>query len=111
MNDLVSAKSTLPVVGDILCGTYGYDASIAKFFKVLKVTNASVVIAQLDANNKYNQGGINWTSEPILDVIHEDTEPLRRRFNSHHNSYYVKLNSYTTLSKWSGYPVQCYNHR
>jgi hypothetical protein len=110
MNDLVSAKSTLPVVGDILCGTYGYEACIANFYKVTKVTKSSVRIAYLSANNKYNQGGMNWTSEPILDVINEDTEPLLRRFNSHHNSYYVKLNSYTTLSKWSGYPVQCYNH-
>ena len=115
MNSILSSASVAtqavinkPVVGDVLCGSYGYEASIANFFKVLKVTNASVVIAQLDANNVYAQGGMDWTSTPILDSVVGDE--LIKRFKPCGDSYFVKLSSYCTLYKWSGKSVECYNH-
>lgn len=101
-------KNSKPEVGDILCGTFGYEASIAKFYKVLKVTNASVGIAQLDAKNIYSQGGMNWTSMPIVDQTYGKT--ITKRFKSDVDSYRVKLESYCVLYQWEGKPVQCYNH-
>ena len=115
MNSILSSASVAtqavinkPVAGDILCGSYGYEASIARFYKVLKVTNASVVIAQLDANNVYKQGGMDWTSTPILDSVVGDE--LTKRFKPCGDSYFVKLSSYCTLYKWSGKSVECYNY-
>jgi hypothetical protein len=115
MNSILSSASVAiqavvnkPVAGDILCGSYGYEASIARFYKVLKVTNASVVIAQLDANNVYKQSGMDWTSTPILDSVVGDE--LTKRFKPCGDSYFVKLSSYCTLYKWNGKSVECYNH-
>lgn len=115
MNSILSAASVAtqavvnkPVAGDILCGSYGYEASIARFYKVLKVTKASVVIAQLSTNNVYQRGGMEWTSTPILDDVAGDE--LTKRFKPCGDSYLVKLSSYCTLYKWSGKSVECYNY-
>lgn len=98
-----------PKVGDILVSCYGYEASIARWAKVVAVTGKSVKIVRLPANNNYTGGGgMNWTSTPALDRIHGKTEI--KRVSASGNSYMVKDTSFSNFYVWDGNPVECYNH-
>lgn len=99
----------LPKVGDVLVGTYGYEACIAVFAKVIAVTNASVKITLLDQNNSYS-GPMEWKSLPILNSYIGDTLMKRFKTGGYDCGYVVNYNSYTHLSKWNGNALNCYNY-
>ena len=116
MNSIISpsltSKPTVvngPKVGDILCSTYGYEACIANFAKVVAVTKASVKIVRLGVNEVYTGGGgLTWDSTPNLNA--EGSEVETKRFSACGETYRVKNTSFSNYYPWSGKPVSCYNY-
>ena len=97
-----------PKVGDILVATYGYEACIANFAKVVAVTKASVKIRAIGSTDTHT-GPMNWVSTPNENRISDETQT--RRFRLHSNGEYsVKNTSFSTYFIWKGKPVSCYNH-
>lgn len=114
MNSIISpalaAKPAVvngPKVGDILCSTYGFDACIAHFAKVVEVTKASVKIELLGNIDNYT-GPMTWDSKPNVDS--SGGEIHTKRFKACGNTYSVKDSSCATFYPWSGKPVNCYNY-
>lgn len=102
-----AAPKNGPKVGDILCGTYGYEACIAVFAKVVGVTGSSVRVVELDDSRVYSNGGMDWVSTPI---VNSDGPVVIKRVKPVGDSYRIKWNSCVNLYKWDGESVSCYNH-
>lgn len=110
-SSIIASKPALvngPKVGDILVSTYGYDACIAHFAKVIEVTKASVKIVRLGNSDTYKgTGGMNWTSMPDFSTS-GDVET--KRFKPCGDTYKVKDTSCATYYPWNGKPIECYNY-
>lgn len=106
---LTNAPATVngPKVGDILCSTYGYEACIANFAKVVAVTKASVKIVRLGVNEEHT-GNMTWKSTPNLNREGDKVET--RRFRVCGDSYSVKSTSFSNYYPWGGNPISCYNY-
>ena len=96
-----------PKVGDILCSTYGYDACIAHFAKVVAVSKASVKIELLGTIDNYTSP-MTWESKPNVDSYGGSVHT--KRFKACGDTYSVKDTSCATFYPWSGKPVNCYNY-
>ena len=100
-----------PKVGDILCGFYGYEASIATFAKVVGVTDKSVKVVELDQRHDYhpNSGGMYWTAFPTNNG--RSGKVITKLFKSDNDKgYRIKWSSYQNLyGPWTGTSVECYN--
>lgn len=98
-----------PKVGDILKGSYGYEASIPVFAKVLAVTPTSVKVVELEGRSfGYKTGGMEWkvemTDNPIGQVMTKKVKPTE-------NGYRIKWNEYCTLwGPWTPQVVDAYNY-
>ena len=90
-------------VGDILLGTWGYEACIATFAQVTAVKPKSIVVREIGQTRK-NQDCMNWVSTPNRD---EFVGPPMVKKVTKYNS--IKWTNYCGLHKWSGSPVECYN--
>ena len=99
-----------PKVGDILVGSYGYEASYANFAKVLKVNAKTVVLGHMGSTSEYkaNTSGMNWDAMPNLDG--GTTGAKVKRFIANEKGYMVKNWGCCTLRKWDGEPVSCYDY-
>lgn len=114
MNSIISpALDTKPAVingpkiGDILCSTYGYEACIAHFAKVVAVTKASVKLELLGTIDNYTSP-MTWESKPNVDS--SGGTVVTKRYKADGDSYRVKDTSCATFYPWSGKPVNCYNY-
>lgn len=97
-----------PKVGDILLSTWGYEASIATWAKVVGVTGKSVKIAYIGAIEKHT-GPMEWTSLP--DVNSVGKKVVTKRFTPAGSSYKVKDSSFSNFYPWKGTePISCYNY-
>lgn len=107
--DLTNAPAIVngPKVGDILVSTYGYEACIASFAKVVAVTKASVKI-QMIGRNENHTGPMTWVATPNPNVVGEEVST--RRFRAYGDSYSVKSTSFSNFYPWSGKPINCYNY-
>lgn len=93
-----------PKVGDILVSTWGYDQTNADFYKVLKVSKAMVTITRLESNEVSEKG--NWMFGKATAMVNNERGPVEnRRFKSSADSYYIKINSYSSAHPWDGTPV------
>ena len=93
-------------VGDILVSTYGYEACIARFAKVIAVTKASVKIENLGTIENPTSP-MTWESRPNIDSTGGNVQT--KRFKVIGETYAVKDSSYATFFIWNGKPVNCYN--
>ena len=96
-----------PKVGDILVSTYGYDACIASFAKVVGVTKSSVKI-QMIGHIEDHTGPMTWNAMPDFNRVGEEVST--RRFKAYGDSYSVKSTSFSNFYPWSGKPISCYNY-
>lgn len=97
-----------PKVGDILVSTYGYEACIAHWAKVVAVGKNSIKIVRLGCNNKYTGGGgMTWESTPDLNTA---GNPETKRFKPIGESYRVKDSDCANFYVWGGKPISCYNY-
>ena len=100
-----------PKVGDVLMGTYGYEACIPTFVKVVGVSGKSINVQHIETRSVYkpNGAGMEWTVFPNKDVV---AGPIvRKMFKAAGNGYKVKWSSYQNLyGPWTGTSVEAYNY-
>ena len=94
-------------VGDILVSTWGYDACIADFYKVVGRTTASLKLVRLQ--NKNAGDWVAGTSEPDLGRPSYGKISTARLKSYYTGSECVKVNGHIA-SLWNGKPVSTYNH-
>ena len=97
----------VPKVGDILVSTYGYEACIARFAKVVAVTKASVKIEHLGTIENPTSP-MTWESRPNIDSTGGTVQT--KRFKAIGETYAVKDSSFATFFPWNGKVVNCYNY-
>lgn len=95
-----------PKVGDILYSSWGYDQTNIDFYKVLKVTKASVKIQKTGKKLVGGQGG---PQEKVVSdmVVRSDSKPMTKRFRQDSykaDAYSVKISSYASAYLWDGQP-------
>lgn len=95
-----------PKEGDILYSPWGYDQTNIDFYKVLKVTKASVKIGKIP---KKVIGGQGSPSEQVVPVTSARPEGkmMTKRFKQdpyHTDRYYVNISSYASAYLWDGQP-------
>jgi len=91
--------------GDILECSWGYDQTNIDFYYVIK--KAGSYITFIPMSNKiveYNNNDM--TGKVIPNEPNYNAKPLRRKIqkSSISNSLWVKINSYSSASKWNGKP-------
>lgn len=104
-------STVTPKVGDVLCGSYGYEASIATFAKVVAVTGKSVKVVELDQRCEYhpNSGGMYWTAFPLVNSTRTG-KVVTKLVKASDTGYRIKWSSYQSLfGPWTGTSVECYN--
>lgn len=102
MNDTVAIAT--PMVGDILASSWGYDQTNVDFYKVKKVTAASVVIVQI-CTRETDEGFMTGKATPV-DV--EQGAPMTKRVNQIGGYRYgVRIASYAAAYLWDGKPKYC----
>jgi len=109
MNSILAPKPEVingPKVGDVIVSNWGYEANIASFAKIIAVTNKSVKLVRLGANDKYT-GAMEWTSTPDFS---KPGKIETKRFTPAGNSYRVKDSTFANFYLWNGKPVNCYNY-
>lgn len=101
--------SATPKVGDYLCGTWGYDATLLTAVVVVGVSGKSVKVREVSLNNVYhpNMGGMFWTSTP--DVTKPVGDVVVKRVTPCGDGYRIKWNNYLNLYLSSPKPVECSN--
>lgn len=92
--------------GDILVGSFGYEASIAKWYRVLKRTQKTVVLQELEGK-RLGGGLMDWTEVPTDE---ECGKPFRRKVHSWGDSEHVQVEDYIYAYIWDGSPECCYNY-
>lgn len=94
--------------GEILLSIWGYEACMASFYKVIRITPKSVVVAEFRDHLKTG----NWvegTSEPI---VNENLgTPMTKQVKLFSDGKpYIRINSNSYATRWNGKAVNTYNH-
>lgn len=93
-------------IGDILVSSYGYNCSLVSFYKVVRVTKASVYLQELrykfTEHDGYGQAG-----KVIPSNEESSSEPFMRRVGRHNynNQEFVAISKYEYAYAWDGNPV------
>lgn len=95
--------------GDVLVSTWGYDARLATFWKVLKVTAKTVKIVELK-DQRHTGDWFKGTSEPILNDNYGKVENPRIKDFRSDGVKCLKTKDYGYAYLWDGKPVNTYNH-
>lgn len=92
-------------VGMILVCSFGYNCTLVNFYKVVRVTNSSVWLQQLESqwesHDGYGQVG------KVIPSNHETKDkPFMRRIQHRHydNQEYVMISKYQYAYIWDGKP-------
>lgn len=103
-----TTNKNTPVVGDIVVALYGYEATIETFAIVTKVSAKRVSVQTIGSNRVYTGGGgMNWTATPNVE---DKGQIVSRGWKDAGDGYRIKNNEYSSYFKWSGKPLECYNH-
>ena len=94
-------------IGDILVNTFGYDARIATFWKVVGKTAKSVKIARM--LDTYSTGDWSDGTTAAKTDSRLGNVTTRRLTNSYDNRPCVKT-EYGFAYVWDGKPLRTYNH-
>lgn len=95
----VVTPANTPKVGDILCGSWGYDATLYTFVKVVGVTGKSVKVREMETeSSNFQTGGMQWTEKLTGNLRGEIKTKLVKLTEK---GYKIKWNSYLNL--WGPY--------
>ena len=95
----------LPKVGDILVGTWGYEACLATFVRVIEVKAATVRVVELSQI----QTGDLQAGTAMPDLNGNRGTPKLKKVKNYDGDYYIKWDT-CALGLWNGKPVNTYNH-
>lgn len=100
-------------VGDVLVRTWGYDARLANFYKVIARTPASVKVRELDQIRAGDWHDGTSTPTDTFKANAEEFRPRVKVMTSFRNENV--MNEYVTIKDnlcdiWDGNPVKTYNH-
>jgi len=89
-------------VGDILCGTWGYSMTIPAFYKIIKKTNKTFILKELE--EKLVSGHYNGSWESVAsDKEKRGEKEVKARINKN-NHVYLK-DKRLLLRLWDGKPI------
>jgi hypothetical protein len=102
-NTTTASPSRTPLVGDILVSSWGYEQTNIDFYRVTKVTKASVSVVLLSSvSNRSDWGGGTKTpGTESIGSVKTHRFNLRKTWDGK-ESYSIKLNSYSYASLWDG---------
>ena len=95
--------------GDILCASFGYEAQLTDFYKVVKRTPKQVELVRLKERCFDYHGMEGWMVEPTDEEIGDS---FRRKVKAdwYDGEECVKVRDYGSVARlWSGKPIHNYN--
>ena len=109
--------------GDILVGSYGYEASIAEWYRVVKRTPKMVTLQRLEGKKVATHGYEGWEEVPSdkpyeyfgeQTIIRRKVQPAVTPCDGYLDGYDVMESCWTEsfihAFIWDGEPVDCYNY-
>ena len=102
-------ETKTPVVGQVLCAEWGYEASYPEFYRVVKVVGEYVTLQELE-NERLGYGSIYDSISVTTNGKATQEKPFRRKFKVGNYGFYVRINSYKFAQAWDGSPRDQYNH-
>lgn len=102
----ITTESRKLAEGDILVGSFGYEASIARWYRVEKRTPKMVVLQEL-WGKRLGGGLMYWTEVPTDE---ERGEPFRRKVHDMGHDEAVWVEDFILAYLWDGSPECCYNY-
>ena len=91
-------------VGDILSASWGYEQTNIDFFQVVKVTEKTATIREIEQTKEYNPQAMTGTCLPLVDQFKENSKPLTRKIKGIGNNPCLRLESYKFADLWDGKP-------
>lgn len=120
---LVNADGSLPtesipaivnpiLKGQILVGSYGYEASISHFYVVVEVskTGKTAVIQEVQPVCKFENGGMDWTSTVDPENLNRVGEPVKKHIRNRDGHLSIRIHSCLSVSQWNGEVRHDYNY-
>ena len=95
-------------VGDILYSTFGYNARLATFWKVLKHTEKSVTMARL-IDNSHTGDWSDGTTAPLKNSRHGEVIRKKVKIWYDYSKEFVE-DGFGCAKHWDGEPIKTYNH-
>ena len=97
--------------GDILVCSWGYDQTNIDFYYVIKKTGLNVTIIPM-SNKIVTYDSHYMTGTVIPNEPNYNAKPMRRKIqkSSISNSLWIKINSFSSASKWTGKPQHFSNY-
>lgn len=97
-------------VGDILYSSWGYDQTNIDFFQVVKATDKSVWIREIEGI-KEPKGHLHGEVTALKDkfcswsLIHKNNEAVSRNLKNFNNTPYINIKGYNSAFLWDGKPL------
>ena len=104
-----AVSTVAPKVGDLLCGSYGYEASIPTFAVVVAVSAKSIRVIELEGrSHSYQTGGMEWK----VDVTNNRRGDIKtKKVKLGEKGYSIKWSSYQNLyGPWTPHTINAYNY-
>jgi hypothetical protein len=100
-------STNIPVIGDVLVSTWGYEQTNSNYYKVTGVKGTFVTLIELDEveTAKPNCYGMFGTTMPVLNSTKGTS--FRKKFKDGYNGgYYVTISNYASAHLWNGKPTE-----
>ncbi len=107
MENKTNKKSHSIIIGDILCGKWGYSMDITSWYQVIKTTPKKVYVREI-ASRIVEGNSMCGESVPVKFSFVKDDVLFRK---VHNNGYtdYIDITDYQSAYKWDGKP-KYHNH-
>lgn len=92
-------------VNDILVSKWGYEQTNVDFYKILKVTKATVIVQELEKIEKNDD--MSGLAMPIDKV---KGQPFRRKIHIFNNEKYIHIDNNCLAEKWKYTPERFTNY-
>jgi len=89
-------------VGDIWTSSWGYDQTNVDFYRVERVTKATVVLQEIGSKLESDDGMM--SGRVVADPSVQTGKQLRRKVNGTTDCPHCKIESYSSASPWDGTP-------
>lgn len=91
-------------IGDILVSSYGYNCTLVSFYRVKRVTSASVWLQRLENKWAYDEDGYGQVGKVLPSERETAEKPImrRRQVNQYSKTEYVAISNYEYAYPWDG---------
>jgi hypothetical protein len=93
-------------IGDVLYSSWGYDQTNINFYQVIKVSEKTLTLRQIEGKVSEESGFMTSEKTPVLDKF-RDNEFRKKIKTSYEGEKYIDISGYEYAQLWDGKPKTC----